>query len=76
MQFAVEVKGLRKTFICNLLTYFLEYFRQFYGFAPASSHVLAKGYAWALGYLVLEILLMKAALRRAKRTGLLLKLSE
>jgi hypothetical protein len=29
-----------------------------------------------MAYLLLEVLLMKAALRRAKRTGLLLKLSE
>ena len=29
-----------------------------------------------LGYLALEVLFMKAALRRAKRTGMLLKLSE
>jgi ABC-2 type transport system permease protein len=58
------------------LTYFLEYFRQFYGFAPTYSHGLIKGYASVLAYLVLEVYLMKAALRRAKRTGLLLKLSE
>jgi len=58
------------------LTYFLEYFRSFYGFEPIFSHVLAKGYAMVLSCLVLEILVMKAALRRAKRTGMLLKLSE
>jgi ABC-2 type transport system permease protein len=58
------------------LTYFLEYFRQFYGFAPTFSQVLVKGYALAFVYLVLEVYLMRAALNRAKRTGLLLKLSE
>lgn len=58
------------------LTYFLEYFRHFYGFEPAFSHVLLKGTAMVTFYLVLEVLLMKAALRRAKRTGMLLKLSE
>jgi ABC-2 type transport system permease protein len=58
------------------VTYFLEYFRQFYGFQPTFSHVLIKGYASVLAYLVLEIFLMKVALRRAKRTGMLLKLSE
>jgi ABC-2 type transport system permease protein len=58
------------------LTYFLEYFRQFYGFLPSSSHVLAKAYVSVIAYLIIEVLLMKAALRRAKRTGLLLKLSE
>jgi len=58
------------------LTYFLEYFRQFYGFRPIFSHVLAKGYVLVLSYLVLEILGMRAALRRAKRKGILIKLSE
>ncbi len=58
------------------VTYFLEYFRIFYGFGPTSSHVLLKGYALVLAYLTLEIFLMKAALRRAKRTGILIKLSE
>jgi ABC-2 type transport system permease protein len=58
------------------LTYFLEYFRYFYGFEPTFSHVLAKGYATVVIYLFLEVFAMKAALGRAKRTGLLLKLSE
>jgi ABC-2 type transport system permease protein len=58
------------------VTYFLEFFRYFYGFEPTFSHVLAKGYVMVLFYLFLEILLMKLALRRAKRTGILLRLSE
>jgi ABC-2 type transport system permease protein len=58
------------------LTYFLEYFRQFYGFPPVFSNPLAKGYILVLAYLLVEIFLMKMALRRAKKTGLLLKLSE
>lgn len=58
------------------LTYFLEYFRGFYGFEPSSAHVLAKGYASVLAYLVLHVLLLRLALRRAKKTGLLLRLSE
>ena len=58
------------------LTYFLEYFRQFYGFEPTFSHVLVKGSLMVMIYLVLELILVKAALRRAKRTGMLLKLSE
>lgn len=58
------------------LTYFLEYFRQFYGFKPTFSHVLARGSLMVIAYLCLEVLLVKAALRRAKRIGTLLKLSE
>jgi ABC-2 type transport system permease protein len=58
------------------LTYFLEYFRAFYSFAPTFSHALLRGYALVLVYLTAELFLMKAALRRAKRKGMLLKLSE
>jgi len=58
------------------VTYFLEYFRHFYGFEPTFSHALAKGYGTVFVYLTVEIFLMKAAVMRAKRTGMLLKLSE
>ncbi|MGE5841607.1 MAG: ABC transporter permease [Deltaproteobacteria bacterium] len=58
------------------LTYFLEYFRLFYGFPPIFSHVLIKGYVMVIVYLVIEVFAMNAALHKAKRTGLLLKLSE
>jgi ABC-2 type transport system permease protein len=58
------------------LTYFLEYFRHFYGFQPTFTHVLARGYGLVVAYLFLEIYLIKVALRRAKKTGLLLRLSE
>jgi hypothetical protein len=58
------------------LTYFLEDVRQFYGFEPNFPHVLAKGYLLVVACLVLELYLMRSALRRAKRTGILLKLSE
>jgi ABC-2 type transport system permease protein len=58
------------------LTYFLEFFRSFYGFQPTFSHILIKGYALAVVLLLIEVFFMKAALHRAKRKGLLLKLSE
>ncbi|RLB06842.1 MAG: ABC transporter permease [Deltaproteobacteria bacterium] len=58
------------------LTYFLEYYRSFYGFKPFCSSVLLKGYLLLFIYLVLEIYLMQAALIRAKKNGMLLKLSE
>ena len=53
-----------------------EYYAMFYGFTPLFSHVLLKGYAMVVAYLVIEVFAMKAPLQRAKRTGLLLKLSE
>ena len=65
-------------FIAKLipLTFFLEYYRSFYGFKPSFSHVLTKGYLLLALYLLIEIALMKIALQRAKRTGMLLRLSE
>jgi len=61
---------------CIPLTYFLDYFRQYYGFVSGFSGVLFKGYALLAAYLGIEMLLMRVALVRAKRTGILLKLSE
>jgi ABC-2 type transport system permease protein len=61
---------------CIPLTYFLEYYRHFYGFEPHVSHVLFKGYVLVAAYLTLELLAMKAAIAGAKRTGILVKLSE
>jgi ABC-2 type transport system permease protein len=58
------------------VTYFLEYYREFYGFSPTFTHVLLKGVVLVILYLVLEIVMMKAALKRAKKTGMLLRLSE
>jgi len=68
--------GVQAIARCIPLTYLLEYFRECFGFAPAGTHVLLKAYAMAAAYLGLEILALKAALARAKRTGILLKLSE
>ncbi len=58
------------------LTYFLEYIRGFFGFAPSSSHVLLKGYVLVLIYLAIELFLVERALKRARHTGMLLRLSE
>lgn len=58
------------------VTYFLEYFRQFYGFRTTFSNVLVKGYGLVVLYFAIEVALIQIALRRAKRKGLLLKLSE
>ena len=58
------------------LTYFLEYFRSFYGFEGGFRNLLAWGFGLAGLYLILEAFLFKVVLHRARRTGLLLKLSE
>ncbi len=58
------------------LTYFLEYIRGFFGHAPTFGRVLLKGYGLVFVYLASEIVIVALALRRAKRTGMLLRLSE
>jgi ABC-2 type transport system permease protein len=58
------------------LTYFLEYFRSFYGFSSDLSGFLVKGYGLALVYLGLAWIGLDLVIRNAKRTGILIKLSE
>ena len=58
------------------LTYFLEYFRSFYGFSGPHRAVLVWGFGLAGLYLVLEGFLFRAVLHRARKTGILIKLSE
>lgn len=55
------------------LTYYLEYLRSFYGFGSGN---IAFGLLLGIFYLLLEMQLFELALRRAKSTGMLLKLSE
>jgi len=58
------------------LTYLLEYFRSFYGFKSVSGNCLGWGFGLIGFYLILEAFLFKIVLRRARRTGTLLRLSE
>jgi ABC-2 type transport system permease protein len=55
------------------LTYFLEYYRSI--FIPGPHH-LAVGLSLAALYLLLGLILFDRAIRRARRTGILLWLSE
>ena len=58
------------------VTYFLEYFRSFYGFGANCKALLPMGYFLVSIYLVLAISALLYALRHAKRSGILLKISE
>ncbi|HOX28220.1 MAG TPA: hypothetical protein PLQ76_03585, partial [bacterium] len=57
------------------LTYFLEYYRGFHG-VPVSEGALVKGYVLSAVYLAVIYMLHFAAIKRAKRIGTILKLSE
>lgn len=58
------------------LTYFLAYFRSFYGFSEGFQNVLDWGFGLAGFYVVVEAFLFKIVLQRARKNGILLKLSE
>jgi ABC-2 type transport system permease protein len=58
------------------LTYFLEYFRSFYGFDGGLKNVLGWGFGLTALYLIIESILFKAVLHRARRIGTFIKLSE
>lgn len=58
------------------LTYFLEYFRTFYGFPLLFSAPLWRGFALVFLYLVGSLVLFHWAIERARQSGILLKLSE
>ena len=68
--------GMQTVARCIPLTYFLEYFRHFYGFPLSTSQPLWYGFGLSLGYLVVGYGLMAMSLRRARKRGTLLKLSE
>jgi ABC-2 type transport system permease protein len=58
------------------LTYFLDGFRAHYGFAPVFARATARGYALAIVYVAGGYALFGWAVTRARRTGMLLRLSD
>lgn len=58
------------------LTYFLEYFRSFYGFERSFTDILGWGFGLAGFYLVLEAIFFKAVVHQARKRGTFIKLSE
>ncbi len=58
------------------LTHFLEAFRAQLGYAPMFTEPLVRGYALAVVYVVGGYALFAWAIQRARRTGMLLKLSD
>jgi ABC-2 type transport system permease protein len=58
------------------LTYFLDYFRHFYGFPLTSSHPLLYGFSQSVLYLFLSYGLVSLTLKSAYRRGTLLRLSD
>ena len=58
------------------LTYFLDAYRSYFGFAPEHRAPIATGLALSIAYVGLSHWALAWAVRRARRSGLLLKISE
>ena len=58
------------------LTYFLDAYRTHWGFTAEHGSPIATGLALAAGYVVLSHCALAVAVQRARRSGLLLKISE
>jgi ABC-2 type transport system permease protein len=58
------------------LTYFLEYIRQDFGFAPVLKFGLAKGFGLTAIYLWIGLALMKVSFYQARKKGTIIRLSE
>jgi len=68
--------GVRELAQLIPLTYFLEYFRHFYGFPLESAHPLIYGFSQSLVYLGLCYALVHHTLKAALKRGTLLRLSD
>lgn len=58
------------------LTYFLEYFRSFYGFERGINLMLLRGFGLIGLYLIIEAVLLKWVIHHARKNGTFIKLSE
>jgi ABC-2 type transport system permease protein len=68
--------GVRELAQLIPLTYFLEYFRHFYGFPLESAHPLIYGFSQSVVYLGLCYALVHHTLKAALKRGTLLRLSD
>ncbi len=58
------------------ITYFLEFFRQAYGFKAHTPYPLLSGFALTFLYIVLSLRLLGHAYTRARKKGIIIRLSE
>lgn len=58
------------------ITYFLEYFRQGFGFTSQMHALLLKGFLLSAFYLLVGIFSLRSAFRAARRNGVIIRLSE
>lgn len=58
------------------LSYFFEYFRSFFGFPADRNLCLIYGYFLSILYILLNFILLELSIKRAKRTGIIMRMSE
>lgn len=58
------------------LTYFLEYFRYYYGFATIFKYTLLKGFGLSISYIIILFIILNLVQNKARKNGMLLRLSE
>jgi len=58
------------------ITHFLEYFRQFYGFQAHTAYPLLTGFALTLLYIIASLRFLDHAYTRARKKGIIIRLSE
>jgi len=78
LYYPVSVLPREFQFLAQLipLTYFLDYFRHFYGFPLLSPHPLLYGFSQSVIYLIISYGLVCLTLKSAYRRGTLLRLSD
>ncbi len=76
--YPVEILPKALRFVAYLipLTYFLEYFRSFYGFAPKSTNPLFLGFLLTALYNMIAGYFLCLSIRNARQKGILIKMSE
>jgi ABC-2 type transport system permease protein len=76
--YPVEILPKALRFVAYLipLTYFLEYFRSFYGFASKGENLLLSGFLLTTVYNVAAGYLLCLSIRNARQKGILTKMSE
>jgi ABC-type multidrug transport system ATPase subunit len=58
------------------ITHFLEFFRQSYGFTPHTAYPLLTGFALTFLYIALSLFFLQHAYTRARKKGIIIRLSE
>ncbi len=76
--YPIEILPTFWKFVAELIpiTYFLEYYRESFGFVAIHQYPLLKGFALTAIYFVLGLWGLRRAYTRARRRGVIIRMSE